>query len=197
MQVIDVEDDDKLLEQSTSTNGLYDKKLLFTKKTKLVVSIKKDGYIFQDVSIKIDPESQQNRTITRTITMEKPVVGSKYVLRNLYYDFDKADLRKESHTELDNLFRLLQGSPNMKIEIGSHTDDMGSKEYNYNLSQRRAQSVVNWLIEKGINASRLVPKGYGEDEPLVSNDDEKEGREYIRSFCVFTLAVKRIAYDFF
>ncbi|MDF2456025.1 MAG: peptidoglycan-associated lipoprotein [Cytophagaceae bacterium] len=180
VQVIDVEDDDKSLDQSISTQGLYDKKLTFAKKTKLVVSIKKDGYIFQDISIKIDPESQQNRTVTRTITMEKPVVGSKYVLRNLYYDFDKADLRKESHTELNNLLKLLQGSPNMKIEIGSHTDDMGSKDYNYSLSQRRAQSVVNWLIEKGINASRLIPKGYGEDEPLVSNDDEKEGRELNR-----------------
>ncbi|MDB5255682.1 MAG: peptidoglycan-associated lipoprotein [Chitinophagaceae bacterium] len=179
VQVIDTEDD-KLLDQSVSTKGFYDKKLTFTTKTKLVVSIKKEGYIFQDISIKIDPESKQNRTVTRTITMEKPVVGSKYVLRNLYYDFDKADLRKESHTELNNLLRLLQDSPNMKIEIGSHTDDLGSKEYNYSLSQRRAQSVVNWLSEKGISASRLIPKGYGEDEPLVSNDDEKEGRELNR-----------------
>jgi outer membrane protein OmpA-like peptidoglycan-associated protein len=75
---------------------------------------------------------------------------------------------------------MLQGSPNMRIEIGSHTDDMGSNAYNYNLSQRRAQSVVNWLIEKGISTSRMVAKGYGEDEPLVSNDDEKEGRELNR-----------------
>ena len=179
VQIFNAEDD-KLIDQSNSIKGLYDKKLLFDSKTKLVVSIKKEGYIFQDISIKIDPASQQNRTITRTITMEKPVVGSKYVLRNLYYDFDKADLRKESHTELNNLLRLLQDSPNMKIEIGSHTDDMGSKEYNYNLSQRRAQSVANWLIEKGINTSRMIPKGYGEDEPLVSNDDEKEGRELNR-----------------
>jgi outer membrane protein OmpA-like peptidoglycan-associated protein/tetratricopeptide (TPR) repeat protein len=179
VQVIDTEDD-KLLDESISKKGLYDKKLTFTNKTKLVVSIKKEGYLFQDISIKIDPESKQNRTLTRTITMEKPVVGSKYVLRNLYYDFDKADLRKESHTELNNLLRLLQDSPNMKIEIGSHTDDLGSKEYNYSLSQRRAQSVVNWLIEKGVSSSRLVPKGYGEDEPLVSNDDEKEGRELNR-----------------
>jgi len=179
VQVIDTEDD-KLLDQSVSKKGLYDKTLTFTQKTRLVISIKKEGYLFQDISVKIDPESKQNRTITRTITMEKPVVGSKYVLRNLYYDFDKADLRKESHTELNNLLRLLQDSPNMKIEIGSHTDDMGSKEYNYNLSQRRAQSVVNWLIAKGISSSRLIPKGYGEDEPLVSNDDEKEGRELNR-----------------
>ncbi len=179
VQVIDTEDD-KLLDQSISKKGLYTQKLTFNNKTRLVISVKKQGYIFQDISIKIDPESKQNRTITRSITMEKPVVGSKYVLRNLYYDFDKADLRKESGTELNNLLRLLQDSPNMKIEIGSHTDDLGSKDYNYNLSQRRAQSVVNWLIEKGVNASRLIPKGYGEDEPLVSNDDEKEGRELNR-----------------
>jgi len=179
VQVIDMQSD-QTLDQSKSTAGAYNKMLSFEKKTKLVVSIKKEGYLFQDISIKIDPESKQNRTIERSITMEKPVVGSKYVLRNLYYDFDKADLRQESHTELNNLLRLLQDSPNMKIEIGSHTDDMGTKEYNYNLSQRRAQSVANWLIEHGVPTSRMVPKGYGEDEPLVSNDDEKEGRELNR-----------------
>ncbi|HSZ71880.1 MAG TPA: OmpA family protein [Cytophagaceae bacterium] len=179
MEVVDMENN-KILDQSKSGKGVYEKSFTVNQKTKILISIKKEGYLFQDISIKVDPQSQQNRIIERSISMEKPVVGNKYVLRNLYYDFDKADLRKESDTELDNLLRLLQSSPNMKIEIGSHTDDMGTTAYNYNLSQRRAQSVVNWLTEKGISLSRLVPKGYGEDEPLVSNDDEKEGRELNR-----------------
>ena len=80
-------------------------------------------------------------------------------------DFDKATLRPESQTALDELVKLLNENPNITIELSAHTDYKGSDQYNERLSQRRAESVVNYLIANGIAADRLTPKGYGEGKP--------------------------------
>lgn len=94
-------------------------------------------------------------------SVTKPVI-----LDNIFYDFDKATLRPESKTALDNeLIAILNNNPNITIELGAHTDMKGSFEYNDRLSQRRAQSVVDYLIEKGISPDRLTAKGYGELVP--------------------------------
>jgi outer membrane protein OmpA-like peptidoglycan-associated protein/tetratricopeptide (TPR) repeat protein len=167
---------DKELEQSLSAGGHFDETLSFSKNTTLLVSVKKDGYLFQDITIKINADGTGQKSVQRSIELEKPIVGNKYVLKNIYYDFDKTDLKKESEPELRNLLKLMQSTTTMRIEVGSHTDDLGEKEYNYNLSQRRAQSVINWLSAHGVNKSRIEAKGYGEDEPIASNDDEEEGR---------------------
>jgi len=166
----------KELQKGLTPGGKYNNSLRFTEKTTLLVSIKKDGYIFQDITVKVLPDSNKKKVVERIIILEKPVVGNKYVLKNIYYDFDKAELKKESDPELRNLLKLLQTSPTMRIEVGSHTDNLGGKDYNYNLSQRRAQSVIDWLSTHGISKSRVEAKGYGEDEPIASNDDEEEGR---------------------
>ena len=87
------------------------------------------------------------------------------LIENIFYDFDKATLRPESATALDELVRLLNENPNITIELSAHTDYRGSEVYNEQLSQRRAESVVSYLIEHGIAADRLTPKGYGEGKP--------------------------------
>jgi peptidoglycan-associated lipoprotein len=86
-------------------------------------------------------------------------------LDNINYAFGSADLQPESIVALDTLIELLQANPTITIELMAHTDHVGSEQFNFELSQRRAQSVVNYLIEKGINAQRLVAKGYGETWP--------------------------------
>jgi hypothetical protein len=86
-------------------------------------------------------------------------------LENIFFDLDKADLRPESMVSLDKLVETLNDNPAIIIELGSHTDFRASDEYNNDLSKRRAQSVVNYLIEKGIARDRLVAKGYGETTP--------------------------------
>jgi outer membrane protein OmpA-like peptidoglycan-associated protein len=88
--------------------------------------------------------------------------GSQGYLLHIYYDFDQSYLRKESMPELEKLLKLLQENPTYIVELGSHTDSRGSNNYNNRLSQRRAESVVRWLIEKGLERDRLVPRGYGE-----------------------------------
>lgn len=83
-------------------------------------------------------------------------------LLDIYYDFDQSTLREESLPELEKLLKLMQNNTSQIIEISSHTDTRGSNSYNNRLSQRRAESVVRWLIDKGVERDRLVPRGYGE-----------------------------------
>ena len=109
-------------------------------------------------------------------------VGTVEVLDNVYYEFNKAYLLDESKPALDKLLRILNQNPTMVIEIGGHTDNLGTDEYNQRLSEARAQSVVDYLVENGIDKSRLVAKGYGEALPVAPNQntdgsDNPEGRE--------------------
>lgn len=92
-------------------------------------------------------------------------IGRPQVVENIFYDFDKATLRPESEEALDQLAEMLRENPTVTIELGSHTDRKGTEEYNLALSERRAKSVVDYLIGKGIAADRLVSKGYGESVP--------------------------------
>ena len=87
------------------------------------------------------------------------------VIENIFYDFDKASLRAESKAALDSMVTILKDNPEIVIEMASHTDRWGSNEYNLKLSDRRAKSVVDYLIAAGVDASRLRPKGYGKTRP--------------------------------
>ena len=95
-------------------------------------------------------------------SINKPVV-----VENIFYDFDKATLRDESKEALDEMARMLRENPNVTIEMGSHTDRMGTEEYNVGLSQRRAESVIEYLIAAGVEPERLQAQGYGETRPKV------------------------------
>lgn len=104
-----------------------------------------------------------------------------YKLQDVYFDFDKSTLRPESNRTLDSLVHVLNAYPRMRIEIGGHTDAIGSDQYNQKLSQERAQAVVNYLKDNGIDLGRLEAKGYGESMPVAPNRtkdgrDNKEGR---------------------
>ena len=104
-------------------------------------------------------------------SITKPVV-----IDNIFYDFDKATLRPESKTALDEMAQLLRDNPNVTIEMASHTDRKGSDDYNLDLSHRRAKSVIDYLIEAGISADRLQYQGYGESRPKTIT--KKLAREY-------------------
>lgn len=101
------------------------------------------------------------------VTILLTAIDRPIELPNIFYDFGKWDLRPESMVSLDKLVETLNDNPNITIELMSHTDSRDTEEYNLDLSQKRAQSVVQYLIEKGINAARLSPKGYGESTPKI------------------------------
>lgn len=94
-----------------------------------------------------------------------PSISKPSVVENIFYDYDKADLRPESKTALNDLIAVLHDNPNVTIEMASHTDRWGSDAYNINLSERRAKSVVDYLVENGISRDRLQPHGYGKSHP--------------------------------
>ena len=99
-------------------------------------------------------------------------IGSVFILKNIFFDFDKSNILQESYNELQKLISILKTHPNMKIEIGGHTDDRGAIEYNQKLSENRAKAVVKYLVNKGIDERRLKYKGYGEHSPIDTNDTE-------------------------
>ena len=94
-----------------------------------------------------------------------PAINKPSVVENIFYDYDKADLRPESKQALDELIAVLRDNPNVTIEMASHTDRWGSDAYNNNLSERRAKSVVDYLVAHGIKRERLQPHGYGKTRP--------------------------------
>lgn len=101
-------------------------------------------------------------------------VGQKIVLKNIYYDYDKWDILPESAEELDKLVILMSANPDMKLELGSHTDSRGAEEYNRKLSQLRAESAKAYLVSSGIEADRIMATGYGESQLLNQCTDGKE-----------------------
>ncbi len=111
-----------------------------------------------------------------------PEVGETEVMENIYYEFDKAVLLDESFSSLDKLVDMLNANPNVRIEIGGHTDSKGNDDYNQRLSEARAKSVVDYLVSKNIDPARLTSVGYGEKFPVAPNTnpdgtDNPEGRQ--------------------
>jgi outer membrane protein OmpA-like peptidoglycan-associated protein len=100
-------------------------------------------------------------------------------INNIFFDFNKSELKPESYLELDRLFNFLKDNSDIKVEISGHTDNVGTDEYNMNLSQARANTVKDYLVEKGIESIRIISKGYGESKPVSTNDTE-EGRQLNR-----------------
>ena len=99
--------------------------------------------------------------------LDKRYIDQEIVLENIYYDFDRWEIREDAQPALTRLARLLTANPELSIELGSHTDCRGNTLYNQDLSQKRAQSAVEFLIQNGIDARRLRARGYGESRPAA------------------------------
>lgn len=119
-------------------------------------------------------------TFQTEIVLEKLFVGKTFRLENIYYDLDKFDIRSDAAVELDKLVQILKDNPQIKIELGSHTDTRGSDLYNTRLSQKRAESVINYLAVKGISKERLTAKGYGETELIIQEAKNEEEHQVNR-----------------
>ena len=120
------------------------------------------GFLNHQEELRVEPAMKSEE-----YTLQFPLanISAPVLIENIFYDFNKATLRPESATALDELVGLLNENPNITIELSAHTDSRGSDQYNERLSQQRAESVVRYLIDHGIAADRLTPKGYGEGMP--------------------------------
>lgn len=120
------------------------------------------------------------------VTINLTPIDRPIELPNIFYDFGKWDLRPESMVSLDKLVETLNDNPNVTIELMSHTDSRDTEEYNLDLSQKRAQSVVEYLIQKGIEPERLSPKGYGESSPKVVDQAIASQSPFLKNGAVLT-----------
>lgn len=171
---------DNVIVKSTVAEGAYQFSITDEKAKEYRLSAEADGYVFVNQKEKIAGASPEAKTVSRTLQMRKLSVGVTSVLRNIYFDIDKATFKTESYTELNKLEEMLRQNANIKVEIGGHTDGSGPASYNLLLSRKRAEAVKDYLTKKGIDARRVKAVGYGKSRPLASNDDEEEGRELNR-----------------
>jgi len=163
----------------TDQNGVYNFTLAVGKSYIVMGNAKEylaNEVAFNTYSINRDTDLEYDiDVLLERIELDKPIV-----LQNIYYDFDKADLRDESVKELDRLVKIMRDNPQITIEIGSHTDTNGTEQYNIELSQRRAKSVVDYLLAKAVAKDRLTFFGFGESRPLIypemSDMDEQINR---------------------
>ena len=161
-------------QQVTGKDGRY--KFRYEKEQDFVLMFRKDGYFNKSVDL---PAPTLARSDTVKLKTGMTVLSLKpIVVRNIYYPFDKAYLTTEAKTRIDTtILRILQDNPTLIVELSSHTDSKGTDEYNIDLSQRRAESVVRYLNERGISSKRMIAKGYGETRHIAPNK-HKDGTDY-------------------
>ena len=179
MYLIDKENEEPILIVSDTTNakGEYFLKMEKEKEYKIVVN--KKGYFRKHYkfSTKNVISENINQHIGLNLLGKEPVV-----VKNIYYAYDDAALSQESRNVIDTtLLKIMRENPHILIEISSHTDSKGADDYNLTLSQKRAESVVNYIASKGIAGEKMQPKGYGETKPIAPNSykdgsDNPEGR---------------------
>lgn len=125
-------------------------------------------------------EPETTITFEQDLLLDRIVIDKAIVLENIYYDLDKWDIRPDAADELDKLVSFLKDNPDIKIELSSHTDDRNTEDYNQKLSQRRAESAVNYIVSRGISRNRLVARGYGKSMLIIKNAQTEEEHQVNR-----------------
>ena len=151
---------------SSDVDGSY--RIRLPEKKSYFVDLRASGFLSDIKRVDI-PASFTGEVYNLDVSLIKARVGKKVVLNNILFESGKSILTKGSYTELDNLFNILQDNANMRIEISGHTDKTGSEQLNSNLSQARAKAVVDFLVQKGIDPSRIEYKGFGSLQPIDVN----------------------------
>lgn len=141
------------------------------------------GYLNHKEQLRVEPVEESEEYV---LQFPLASITAPVLIDNIFYDFDKATLRPESTTALDELIKLLNENPNVTIELSAHCDYLGRDEYNKRLSQKRAENVVTYLIEHGIPADRLSPVGYGEEKPKVVKKKLTEKYPFLKENDVLT-----------
>lgn len=144
-------------------------------KNNYAFNVSHKGYLFYSENFALDEQKDASKPYQIDIELQPIEVDKKVVLKNIFYEFNSYELKPESKTELSELMDFLKTNPLVKIEIGGHTDNAGTKLYNQKLSENRAKSVYTYLTENGIQAERLSFKGYDFSQPVSTNETE-EGR---------------------
>lgn len=177
VQLFDIQTNTLIFE---STSDAYKGEFFTVLKPQMeyALNVGKETYLFHSENFNMKTGSIEKPFVIN-IQLQKPEIGKIIELKNVFFETDKFELKKESRLELEKLTAFLKQNPNLKIEVGGHTDNTGNKQLNKTLSENRAKSVKDFLITQGIDASRMQYKGYGETQPKASNDSE-EGKQQNR-----------------
>jgi peptidoglycan-associated lipoprotein len=169
------------LESSSGKDGTF--KFMLKPATDYVFLAEKEGFL-KGKERETTKGKESSTDFTTTIYLAP--IDKVIRIENIFFDFASAELRPESTVSLDKLVETLNDNPNIVIELGSHTDSRGNDDFNLDLSERRAQSVVNYLISKGIHPDRLISKGYGESQPKVVDKRDHEAYPFLPEGQVLT-----------
>lgn len=130
------------------------------------------GYLYHSEHFNLSGIHSAEKPYKKDIELNPIRVGQTMIMRNIFFETDSYELKPESVTELKKLIHLLSLTPNIKIEVGGHTDNVGTAEYNLNLSENRAQTVAQYLIDQGVENDRITWKGYGLTKPIGDNSTD-------------------------
>ncbi len=155
--------------ESDSLNGNY--LFVLTRGAKYSLFVTADGYLFRTYTFEVD-STQVSRTVLLDIELKPIRQRASSVLNNIFFDYDKYEIKPESYSELANVLKFLKKYPALFVEIGGHTDSKGTDDYNFKLSQKRAQAVADYFLSNGIEKSKITIKGFGASKPLVENNSE-------------------------
>lgn len=165
LTVINAKTNEKVSDIITNEDGTY---LVAVKAGEFyAITTTKEQYTIASTTVNTTKDDA-GKELTENFKLFTPVPGDEFVLRNIYFDFDKYNLRYKSVEELDRLVKIMKEHPSLVIELGGHTDRRGSDEYNQLLSQKRAEIAKKYLVEHGVDANRIKTKGYGETKPEVT-----------------------------
>ena len=157
--------------KTTATKGKDGKyKIQLREGDRYNVSVSPKGYSFYNTTVDLKKKDAPKKLDVKLKELKE---DTKLTLNNITFESNSADLNESSYIELDRVVKLMNDNPGIKIEISAHTDNVGSNSYNMRLSDRRAQSVVQYLKDANISTERLISKGYGESRPLVPNDTDE------------------------
>ena len=137
------------------------------------LNVSKKGYLFYSENFSFTGIYSQKEPLIKDIPLQPIKEGKSITLNNIFFEHDSYELKKESEIEMNKIIDFLNLNPGVKVEIGGHTDNTGTTEYNKQLSEKRAKEVVKYLNKQGININRMVAIGYGEEIPVVSNNTEE------------------------
>lgn len=150
------------------------------------LNVSKEGYLFYSENFELKNAKASSEPYNKDVPMKPIKAGESMVLKNIFFDTDKYDLKDESKIELGKLINFLKKNPTIRFEISGHTDNVGTKPYNQGLSERRAQSVYDYLLKNGIPADRMASKGYGDTKPLADNTTEAGRKQNRRTEFLIT-----------
>jgi outer membrane protein OmpA-like peptidoglycan-associated protein/tetratricopeptide (TPR) repeat protein len=164
-----------LVSQSSSDPETGEFLLCLPTNRNYMLNVERNGYLFYSDNFALQGVFHIDQPFLKDVPMKQIIAGEKIVLYNIFYETDSYALKLESKYELDKVVQFMKANPTIHIEIGGHTDNVGTQTYNQTLSENRARSVVKYLTDHGINAARLTSKGYGFSVPIDTNETP-EGR---------------------